>query len=87
MRIALVRETAPRERRVALLPDGVGKLVKADVQVAVETGAGVNAGASNETYAQVGAAIAADAREACAGAAAVVKVQPPTVEEAEYLEP
>jgi NAD(P) transhydrogenase subunit alpha len=87
MRIALVKETAARERRVALLPDGVGKLTKTNIEVAVESGAGIGSGAPDDSYARAGATIAADAREACAGASAVVKVQPPTLEEARYLEP
>jgi proton-translocating NAD(P)+ transhydrogenase subunit alpha len=87
MRIGVLRETTPRERRVALLPDGIGTLVKAGVEVVVEAGAGATAGASDEAYAQAGATIAADARGACIGAAAVVKVQPPTVEEAGRLDP
>ena len=87
MRIGVLRETTPRERRVALLPDGIGTLVKAGVEVVIEAGAGATAGASDEAYAQAGATIAADARGACIGAAAVVKVQPPTVEEAGRLDP
>jgi proton-translocating NAD(P)+ transhydrogenase subunit alpha len=86
MRIAVVRETCPRERRVALLPDGVGKLVKAGVEIVIEAGAGVTAGAPDQAYSQAGATIAPDARGACAGAAVVVKVQPPTIEEAERLD-
>lgn len=87
MRIGVLKETSPHERRVALLPDGIGTLVKAGVEVVVEAGAGAAAGASDEAYAQAGATIAPDARGACTGAAAVVKVQPPTVEEAERLDP
>ena len=38
MRIAVPRETAPGERRVGLVPDGVARLVKAGHSVTVETG-------------------------------------------------
>ena len=44
MRIAVPRETAPGERRVGLVPDGVARLVKAGHSVTVETGAGAAAG-------------------------------------------
>jgi proton-translocating NAD(P)+ transhydrogenase subunit alpha len=87
MRISVVKETADNERRVALLPDSVGKLLKAGAQVVVEQGAGVTAGAPDAAYASAGAALAADARSACAQAEAVVKVQPPTAEEATLLPP
>ncbi|MFI5210885.1 MAG: NAD(P)(+) transhydrogenase (Re/Si-specific) subunit alpha, partial [Gemmatimonadales bacterium] len=44
MLIAVPRETAPRERRVALVPDTVGRLVKAGHTIRVERGAGAAAG-------------------------------------------
>lgn len=87
MRIAVAKETAERERRVAFLPDGAAKLAKGGSEVVVESGAGVAAGAPDEAYAEAGAKVAPDARAAWAGAAVVVKVQPPTLEEARLLEP
>ena len=41
MRVGIVRETAPGERRVALVPETVGKLTAAGFDVVVEPGAGV----------------------------------------------
>ena len=41
MRICVAAETAPREQRVALVPDSVGKLVKAGHEVVVQAGAGL----------------------------------------------
>ena len=43
MRIAVARELAPGEARVALVPDLVGKLRSAGYEVAVQTGAGAGA--------------------------------------------
>ena len=43
MRIGVPRETLEGERRVALVPDAVSRLVKAGVEVVVELGAGVEA--------------------------------------------
>jgi NAD(P) transhydrogenase subunit alpha len=45
MRIAVVKETAPREQRVALVPESCKKLVQAGYEVGVEAGAGAAAGA------------------------------------------
>ncbi|MBI2963658.1 MAG: Re/Si-specific NAD(P)(+) transhydrogenase subunit alpha [Deltaproteobacteria bacterium] len=87
MRIAVLREVAEDESRVALLPDAVGKLVKAAGEVVVERGAGAAAGAADDAYAAAGAQLAADASRACAAAALVAKVQPPTLDEASRLEP
>ena len=85
--IAVLKETADGERRVALLPDGVARLVKAGASVVVERGAGVSAAASDEAYTQAGATIVDDARGACAEAGVVLKVQPPSLEQVELLQP
>src|SRR5262245_36880747 len=87
MRIGVPKETAARERRVALLPDAVAKLVKAGVEVAVERGAAGGAGVADSAYTDAGAQIAGDARSVYGGAAAVVKVQPPSAEEISLLGP
>ena len=85
MRIAVPKEVARHERRVALVPDGVGKLVKAGHDVAVESGAGESAGFPDAVYADAGATVGS--RTATfGGAQVVVKVQRPAPEEAELLE-
>jgi NAD(P) transhydrogenase subunit alpha len=81
MRIAVPRETAPSERRVALAPDAVAKLTKAGIEVIVECGAGAAASYSDEAYACAGAMIAPDAATVYAGADLVAKVQPPSDDE------
>ncbi len=86
-RIAVLKETAERELRVALLPDSAAKLIKSGATVTVERGAGASAGASDDAYAQAGATVADDARSACAEAGVVVKIQAPTVDEVDLLAP
>ncbi|MGZ8470662.1 MAG: Re/Si-specific NAD(P)(+) transhydrogenase subunit alpha [Gemmatirosa sp.] len=85
MRIAVLKETADRERRVALTPDAVKRLVAAGHQVVIERGAGAAAYASDSDYEAAGAAIAADAATACRDAEVVAKVQRPTPAEAALL--
>ena len=41
MRIAVLRETAPGEARVALVPDVVQRLAKAGHQISIQRGAGL----------------------------------------------
>ena len=77
MRVAVPRETAPDESRVALVPETVAKLVKSGLEVAVESGAGGRATFSDEAYRQAGAAIVPTARELLAQADVVVKVREP----------
>jgi NAD(P) transhydrogenase subunit alpha len=81
MRIGVPRETAPGERRVAIVPETVGRLKGFDVQV--ERGAGLAAGYTDEAYEQAGATLVDDA---FAGAGAVAKVQKPTADELARLQ-
>jgi NAD(P) transhydrogenase subunit alpha len=85
VRVSVPKERAPHERRVALVPDSVARLVKAGAEVVVERGAGAGALASDDAYAAAGAALAADAACACAGADVVVKVQRPLPDEVALL--
>jgi NAD(P) transhydrogenase subunit alpha len=57
MKAGVVKETAPGERRVALVPDAIPKLRSAGVEVLVERGAGEGAWLSDALYADAGAVI------------------------------
>ena len=85
MHIAVPRERAEREARVALVPESVAKLVKAGATVAVESDAGLSAGFSNAQYEAAGATIAADFAAVVTGARLTCKVQPPTTAECRAL--
>lgn len=82
MRIAVPREIVPRETRVALVPETVGKLVKSGLEVAVEAGAGTLAMFPDDAYRQAGAIIESDVRALWGGADAVVKVREPQMSDA-----
>src|SRR6185503_1576568 len=60
MRIAVPRETAPRERRVALVPESCKKLIQAGYEIAIEAGAGDAAGFPDEAYLEVAVGIEPD---------------------------
>jgi NAD(P) transhydrogenase subunit alpha len=60
MKVAVVKETAP-ERRVALVPETVPRLVQAGLEVIVETGAGDGAWFPDAAFAAAGATIAGPA--------------------------
>lgn len=83
MKVGVPRETVPGERRVALVPEAVGKLTKAGTEVVVESGAGVGSGHDDEAYRKAGATIAD--RSAAFGADLVVKVQKPSTDEVGLL--
>jgi len=50
MRVVVPAEGKAGEKRVALLPDIISKLTKAGLSVSIESGAGIHAGASDESY-------------------------------------
>jgi NAD(P) transhydrogenase subunit alpha len=57
MKAAVVKETAPGERRVALVPDALARLRPAGIEVLVEKGAGDSAWFTDAAYADAGASI------------------------------
>ncbi|WP_163512725.1 Re/Si-specific NAD(P)(+) transhydrogenase subunit alpha [Fodinicola acaciae] len=57
MRLAVRKESRPGERRVALLPSQVEPLVKLGFDVVIESGAGVQALAPDDAYAEAGATV------------------------------
>jgi NAD(P) transhydrogenase subunit alpha len=59
MKVAVVKETFPGERRVALVPSDVAKLTKSGLRVLLEPGAGTAAGFLDQAYVDKGAEIAA----------------------------
>ena len=81
MKAAVVKETAPGERRVALVPDAIAKLRPAGIEVMVERGAGDGAWLTDAAYADAGAAIvsAAELYETANVILTVTKPQAATV--------
>ncbi len=57
MKVGVARETAPGERRVALVPEALAKLTAAGLDVLVEAGAGKGALIPDQAYADAGATI------------------------------
>ncbi|MEO8031671.1 MAG: Re/Si-specific NAD(P)(+) transhydrogenase subunit alpha [Gemmatimonadota bacterium] len=85
MRIAVPQESAARERRVAVVPDTVGRLVKAGREIVVQRGAGLAAGFPDADYEAKGATLADDFAATVKDADVVLKVQRPSLEEAGQL--
>ena len=83
MRIGVPKESAPGERRVALIPDGVSALVERKLSVVVESGAGAAAGHADDAYSDVGATLAE--RSAARTAEIVLGVAVPNIAEIEAL--
>ncbi|WP_294260309.1 NAD(P) transhydrogenase subunit alpha [uncultured Sphingomonas sp.] len=79
MKIAVLRETAPGEARVAATPETVKKFIALGATVAVEAGAGEHASIADAAFADAGASIG-DRAATLAGAEIVLGVQGPEPE-------
>jgi proton-translocating NAD(P)+ transhydrogenase subunit alpha len=80
VKIAVPKETAPGERRVALVPDTVGRLTGSGLEVTVEAGAGEGAWFADDAYREAGASLVAGG-ELYRGAEVVVRVRKPSADE------
>jgi NAD(P) transhydrogenase subunit alpha len=80
MRIAVLRETGPGERRVALAPESCRKLIQAGFATAIECGAGAAAWFTDDAYREAGCAMETDPAALTEGADLVLKVNPPAAD-------
>jgi NAD(P) transhydrogenase subunit alpha len=76
----VVPKEGPGERRVALVPESVGRLADTGLRFAVQAGAGGAAGFPDAAYAEAGATIVDDAAVLYRDARVVVRVRPPAYE-------
>jgi NAD(P) transhydrogenase subunit alpha len=81
MKIAVLKETRSGERRVSLTPESVKKLRAKGPEVAVEAGAGKQAGFDDKAYTDVGATVESGRDTLLGSADLVIKVNSPTTEE------
>ncbi len=84
MKVGVPAEILVGERRVALVPETVGRLVKAKVGVVVQAGAGERAGFPDREYEAAGATIAPDAAAVFREADVVVKVNRPVAQDGRH---
>jgi NAD(P) transhydrogenase subunit alpha len=74
MKVAVLRESFPGEKRVALVPASVPQLTKAGLQIVIQSGAGEAAGYPDAAYQQRGAEVVADRQAALAGTDVLLQV-------------
>lgn len=84
MKIGVPKETYDGERRVAATPDSVRTLLERGFEVAIERGAGAEADFTDEAYEAAGATLM-DVTTIWSESDVVMKVRPPSVEEAKGL--
>jgi alanine dehydrogenase len=81
MRVGVVKEIKPSERRVALTPAGAAELTGAGHEVLVQAGAGVGSGFADDAYAAAGAKLVDGAERVWGDSELVVKVKEPIASE------
>jgi len=84
MKIGVAKETAPGERRVALVPEVLGKLEAAGLDILVEQGAGAGAAIPDQAFADAGATIVSSV-ELYAQSDAILRVQKPSDSEVKVM--
>lgn len=84
--IGLPKETSFQEKRICLTPDAVNSLTSHGHRVMVESGAGEASSYSDKEYSDAGAEITKDTKKVF-GCPMLLKVEPPTLEEIEMINP
>jgi NAD(P) transhydrogenase subunit alpha len=84
MKIGVARETAPGERRVALVPEALGKLTAAGLEILVESGAGLGALIPDSAYSDAGARVV-KTDDLYKESDAILRVQKPVGNEVRHL--
>ncbi|MBM9595354.1 Re/Si-specific NAD(P)(+) transhydrogenase subunit alpha [Roseitranquillus sediminis] len=87
MKIGAPKETYEGEARVALTPDSATQISKLGHTCLVESGAGERAGFTDDAYRQAGVEVVDGTEELWSRADVIVKVRPPTEDEAGRLGP
>jgi NAD(P) transhydrogenase subunit alpha len=85
MRVGIPKETAPGERRVALVPETISRLSSGGFEFKVEKGAGEAAGFLDDAYADAGAELV-DRGTVASGVEAIARVGRPTQDEIAAME-
>ncbi len=84
--IGLPKETYFQEKRICLTPDAVTAITANGHKVLIENGAGKEAGFSDKDFSEAGALLTNDTRKVF-GCPMILKVEPPTLEELEMINP
>jgi NAD(P) transhydrogenase subunit alpha len=85
LKIGIPKETVAGEMRVALVPSIVSQLIRDGHTIVIEKGAGSSASFSDKEYETAGANIAQSPADVYQNSNVVLKVQPPTKQEAGSL--
>jgi NAD(P) transhydrogenase subunit alpha len=84
VKVGVAKETAPGERRVALVPEALGRLTAAGLEILVESGAGAGALIPDQAYTEAGATIVSSV-ELYGQSDVILRVQKPSESEIKVM--
>ena len=84
MKVGVARESAAGERRVALVPEALGKLTAAGLEILVEAGAGAGAAIPDSAFTDAGATVV-PTEQLYADSDVILRVQKPAPADAAKL--
>lgn len=84
--IGIPKESQYQEKRICLTPDAVNAIAANGHKVLIESGAGEGAGFSDLDFVQAGAQVSRDTKKVF-GCPIILKVEPPTLSEMEFINP
>lgn len=87
VKVGAPKELTQGEARVALTPESALQLRKLGYSCVVESGAGIKAGFSDDSYREAGVEVVADAAALWGSADIIAKVRPPEPAEVSFLQP
>lgn len=87
LKIAILKETAADERRVAMIPSVAQRIAKLGTSLVLEQGGGAAATYTDAAYTQAGVTTEADQQKLLGDADIVLAVQPPSVETVKKMKP
>ena len=85
MKIVALKEIHQEEKRAALIPEHIARLVKKGAQISVESGIGQTLNIADAEYEKAGASLETDRGHLFQTADLVLRIRKPTLEEADWL--
>lgn len=85
MQIFIPKETHPNEKRIAMIPASVDRLVKAGATVTIESGLGETIGYADDAYTAIGATVSSKRQEALGQADMILRLRKPPQEDIQHM--
>ncbi len=86
MQISLPKEAIESDKRVAIVPSTVKKLIAKGLKFIIESDLGTNTGFSDEDYVKAGAVVHPDRKQLFSSADMIIRINKPPIEDVRYMQ-